>query len=679
MILASSVVEVRGEEAVLFSDTRADQEGSPPAAAVPLPQNYLAMPESERNYSESAYAAVGSYFGTVLNAGSPRSALIAEKTLTDIYQHQLDNGIQNFTTLASLLIARSVLAIDAGNPQEAVRLATLSRRSAPFFPQSHWALARAYWAENKFRPFRAVREWVKGWCVGIRNFPTMVVLICNLLVLTLIAFSFAVFVFALIIVGKNYRLFAYDIGGMISVQRSLLIEHVWAVSVLVFPLLIGFGPMLTALFWLMVFSWYLTKREKQVVLTIFLLLLVLPWSFRNGASLMLAPKPGITTALHRANYEDWLGDTESRLESWLINRSQDRDVIFSLGLLNKKQQNYNDAERYYTRLLALNPGHGPTLNNVSNVYLGKGRLKKAEETYQKAIKADCQVASFHYNLYRTYLELYKFLKAQQEQELGIARSLDPELMDYQERIFHHGVVNRVVIDETLPFSAFWKMALVPSEDRERLAESLWNVVLAPLPLRYGLVTFIILSAGISFLFFRGSASRISVRCDKCGRPLSRMHSASMDVPNLCANCVTLFVKFKRVDLATKVKKERQIIHYERMQKAVWTALTYGLPGGGLIWTGAPWLGFGCLLLLFMFVGKMFFWYGVFPDPYVLKDSFSWTRVIIFGACFVALYAASIKLSCWQRAAIPDSIQKYRALRGKDDEETMLEKSEPMST
>lgn len=588
-------------------------------------------------------------------------------TLDAVYQYQLNSGIHDYSTFAAFLMFHAQRALERDDPCEAIRLAIAAQRAAPSFPQPYWTLARSYWGESKVRVLRVIREWARGWVIGLGNFRIVVFLLSKLFFLIHLAFFLSTITLALLILCKNYRLFAYDVGGIIFGQRSSFVGNLWAVTLIIFPLLVGIGPVLAALYWLILFAVYLTKREKQVIWTIFLLLLLLPLSFRSQASIINAQQEGILNALYRANCEDWLDDTESRLTAWLVDHPQDKDVLFSLGLLKKRQGQYNEAEAYYSTILAAEPKNTRVINNLANVYHGKGRLKKAEELYQQAIGITREVGSLHYNLYRTYLELYKFLKVQQERELELARGFDAKHIDYQESIFRYGVVNRMVIDETLSFKEFWEKTFAYSNDREKLAASLWNPFLRPLPLKYGIFVFIALCFIVSFIFFQSSQRRFSVGCDKCGRPLSRVRAAhSVDIPNLCANCVSLFVDCRRVDQKTKQKKEKQVVRYEKRQNIIWTALTYGLPGGGLLWTGSPWSGTLCLFIFYAFIGKAVFWQGFIEDPLIIKASLSYAQIFLFGLIFVLFYVASVRLGQRRRSLIPDCIQTYRALRGKEE-------------
>ena len=130
--------------------------------------------------------------------------------------------------------------------------------------------------------------------------------------------------------------------------------------------------------------------------------------------------------LYNANYEDWSQETEKKLETYLKTHPRDFEVVFTLGLIKKRWGSLEEAKRYYTTLLESNPSSGVAINNLSNVFFAQGRLEQSEAAYKRAIIITNNKASFHYNLYRAYLELYKFLEARKREELVIARRLDPQ-------------------------------------------------------------------------------------------------------------------------------------------------------------------------------------------------------------------------------------------------------------
>ena len=570
----------------------------------------------------------------------PGQIKLGNNTLDLIYQFQLNSGIKNFTTFASFLIIKSQQAIESGESKEAVRLAGAAKKMAPNFPQPYWALARAYWAESKINFYKVAKECLKGFFITFKNFRSFLLFFSNIYFIFFLAFFLTLILFALILLAKYFSLLTYDIAEFLSVREThTVLGYIWAGTIVLFPIVLGLGPILIACYWLIILTVYVTKKEKQVIWVIFLICILLPWGFGNAASMILACQPGIVTFLHRANNEDWSPEIEKRLESWSEEHPQDKSVLFTLGLVKKREGEYAQAETYYKNLLKISPSAEKVIGNLANVYMAKGLFEKARETYEKAIEINERVASFHYNLYRTYLELYKFLEARKKQELLIARKLNPELIEHQEKIFNPTINNRLVIDETLTFKQFWDKTFLRSKEREIVASFLWAPFFRGVSYKYGIFIFILLFLLISFLFFKNIQKGFSARCNQCGQAIKRKirHKQLTKFPDICPHCVSIFVEKKKIDHKIKDKKLNQVERHQKRQNIIWKLTTYTLPGGGHLWVGFPGLAALYLFIFFCFILKVVFWNGILRDPLSLYVSGSLTKTILFGLLFLGFY------------------------------------------
>ena len=71
---------------------------------------------------------------------------------------------------------------------------------------------------------------------------------------------------------------------------------------------------------------------------------------------------------------------------------------FDLAVQNHQNNNLQDAQNYYQKVLALDPNYVPALNNLGNILLELGEHQKAKECYEKAIEIDPNYANAHNNL-----------------------------------------------------------------------------------------------------------------------------------------------------------------------------------------------------------------------------------------------------------------------------------------
>jgi len=64
------------------------------------------------------------------------------------------------------------------------------------------------------------------------------------------------------------------------------------------------------------------------------------------------------------------------------------DQTFNLAVQNHQNNNLQDAQNYYQKVLELDANHSQTLNNLGVIFQGLGEIEKAKECYEKAIKID---------------------------------------------------------------------------------------------------------------------------------------------------------------------------------------------------------------------------------------------------------------------------------------------------
>ncbi len=564
-----------------------------------------------------------------------------DTTLNSIHEYQLNNGIKNFTTVASFLVNESQKSIRRGEASEAIRLAKAAKNMAPDFPQPSWALAQAYGAENRFNFFWVMGEYLEADLIALKNFKTLILIACNSYFLFFFAFFLTIIAFSFVLLIKYFNLLAKDSGDFFSKKTDALPGYVWSFIIVSLPVILGIGPVLISCYWLVILALYASRKEIQAIFIIALLLVLSPLVFETAASMVLSNQDGLLDSLYNANYEDWSQETEKKLETYLKTHPRDLEVVFTLGLIKKRWGSLEEAKRYYTTLLESNPSSGVAINNLSNVFFAQGRLEQSEAAYKRAIIITNNKASFHYNLYRAYLELYKFLEARKREELAIARRLDPQLIDYHlKKIYTPATYNRIVIDEAMTFKEFWNRAFQDSEEKKMVVYSLWTLFFKGIPYSYGIFFFILLSLFIFILFFNQEVGKnLSTRCYHCGTPMKRRRLLSKEdkVFEFCSHCVGIYIQRVKCDINFKDRRIEEVEKHQKRQTSVWRFLTFGLPGSGQLWLGFTGTGILYVFIFFCFIIKIFFWNGFVKDPFLLNYSGSFLKIVFFVFLFILFY------------------------------------------
>jgi len=227
----------------------------------------------------------------------PGHIKLDDTTLNSIHEYQLNNGIKNFTTVACFLVNESQKLIRSGEASEAVRLAKAAKNMAPDFPQPFWALAQAYGAENRFKFFRVIGEYLAGDLIALKNFKASLLLATNTYFVFFFAFSLTIIAFACVLLIKYYSLVTKDCGDFFSKKTYPLPGFAWAGIIVAVPVILGVGPILIACYWLVILALYASKKEKQAIFIIALLLVLSPLAFETAASMALSNQEGLLDSL----------------------------------------------------------------------------------------------------------------------------------------------------------------------------------------------------------------------------------------------------------------------------------------------------------------------------------------------------------------------------------------------
>jgi tetratricopeptide (TPR) repeat protein len=136
--------------------------------------------------------------------------------------------------------------------------------------------------------------------------------------------------------------------------KGLVLSSV-KILVLFIPFFLRLDILWAFMFW-SIFLWgYVMKRERVILLIFLLLLVYLPFFLRSASSLLDGPHSEVILQMSQANQEDWDRTLEKKLEGWLSDHPYDADVLFTLGLMEKREGRYGQAEEWYKKSLQQSP------------------------------------------------------------------------------------------------------------------------------------------------------------------------------------------------------------------------------------------------------------------------------------------------------------------------------------
>ncbi len=566
---------------------------------------------------------------------------LGKDELDAIYQAQLDHGIRNIPLLSLLLVRESLRVLDQNDFKRAEFFCQYAKKFAPDFPSAHFAMGRIYYSRSKTLLTLVLREYLKGVHAILRNFRVLffkslntIYLISGALLLTFVAFT-------LFVALKYLSLYVYDVKREFDLAPPKFLVSFVKVFAFVVPVLFHLNLLWSLLYWAILMWGYLARRERQMIAVFLLLLVYIPWSLNEATDFLEKPDSMVLMTLHEANEANWIDGTEKRLNKWSQQNPEDADVLFTLGLLHKREGNYKEAERYYKQTLEKDPNWAECISNLGNVYLGTRGLEEAVSQYERAISLSPRKASFYFNLHRAFSTDSILSSEKVGQALETANKLDPGLVAFYTQIYSDNL-NRSVIDNTIGAGRLWKRALRSFEGRYVLPEGFVKPWMKKIPARYGSIYPVFFLVLMLLFWFICSKRDFSKRCPLCGTPSVKFFRRKIEGDMVCFGCNRLFVKKESIDPKMKEKKMRQARHFEKRRAIIRGVLTLIVPGGGHLWKDQPIKGTLFVFVSFL-VGLMFFyWNGIVQDPISLGDSIGFWNRLVFVVFFVLYYLGVLR-------------------------------------
>ncbi len=331
-----------------------------------------------------------------------KSTPLSQKELDQFYQLKLDRGIRNLPILSFLLIRESEQARGKGDADQAVRMAITSTKFSPDLPQPYFELARALWHQNPFQLHKILPEVLKGEMVQFQYYSSSLKLFYNMFYILSNAILMTFIIFGIVVMIKYFPLYFYDIRKNMTQEISRLLINSLKIFFLFIPFFFRLDMLWALFFWSVLLWGYVSKREKQFVLVFLIVLVYLPFFLRSSSSFLDGTSSDIILEMNQTNHENWGRATEEKLRAWLVAHPDDPEVLFSLGLVEKRQGHYPAAEEFYRRAIQQDPQFSEAFSNLGNVYLAQKQTSLAIASYQQATDLNPNQGAYYYNLYRAY-------------------------------------------------------------------------------------------------------------------------------------------------------------------------------------------------------------------------------------------------------------------------------------
>jgi len=564
---------------------------------------------------------------------------LSPKELDQLYQLKLDRGIKNLPILSLLLIRESEQARQKGDPDQAVGMALYSIKFSPDLSQPYFELARAYWHQNPLQLHKILSEALKGQGAQLRYYPSFLKLFYNMFYILSNAILMTFIIFGIVVMIKYFPLYFYDIRRNLTQEISKLLIYSLKIFSLFIPFFLHLDILWAILFWSVLLWGYVTKKERQFILFFLIVLVYLPFFLRSSSSFLNGHASDVILDMNQANYEGWDRSTEEKLRAWVSNHPDDSEVLFSLGLIGKRQGRYSQAEEFYRRAIQQDSKFSEAFSNLGNIYLAQKQTDLAIASYQQAIDLNPNRGAYYYNLYRAYSQ-ETFLSAKIDKAFQKARQLDPDLVDYYSSI-DSPHINRLVVDEVMTPQRLWDRFLTQFIGREGFLFRLFKAWFEKIPSR---ITFLVPILFLGFLIGMsryGRTKKFLTRCPMCGSPTYRFYLGTSDQEFICFNCYRIFIQKEKLHPKIAEKKSLQVRHFQKQNHFVGRFLSFFFVGFGYLWREHLFKGLFFLFLFFIFILRFVYWNGLIVSSVAQPYPTLW-RGIFWGGLFIFFYLLSIR-------------------------------------
>lgn len=557
--------------------------------------------------------------------------------LDRLYQWKLNQGIRNYYPYAFTLMRESQILAPQERTATVLSLLHYAEKMAPDSPQV--VRAKAYWLWKEEFPsgkniWQAVRAWLKALSLSFTNLEEALPQLANFILLLFFSFTGVFLVFSFSLLFKYYSFCAHHWQHILGGESYSKISAIIPFLFFSIPFALGWGWMWLFIFWFLILVIYASRADRLLMLTFLLLLLLWPTGVRLYASFLVFFGGNGHLEMVRANDNVYEADLYTKILALAKEKGTEADWWHTRALLERRMEHYGEAEKSLLRYGELEPNSAAYYNNLGNIYVLTGRLDKAINFYQQAIKLSPAQAEIHYNLGQAYLLNLQLKEG--EMQFQQARQLAPQLISYYTSISSKNL-RRLVIDLPVKKLRLLKRITAPSPEREELAATIWDVFWGKIPLKYGEIALalVILAFILRQMFWGGD---ISIRrCTKCGRRICSRCVRSLVIGQQCAQCLHTFSSYSIGDPQIAQLKKAEVAKYQKRRYFLGRFLSRLLPGAGHIYLGHSGEGAFYLFLSFFLILKIIFWPGWIPRPWPGEVALDLSGMMIVTLMIIIFY------------------------------------------
>lgn len=519
----------------------------------------------------------------------------------DIYETRLNSGLRSTEAYSYQLMEKA-----REHRAESVQLLKEAVKTSPDLPPVYFALAKTRFSPSSTGVFESIEYVIDGISAYTRNFWYAFTLAGSLFFGIVFSFVVAIAIIVATRFPGDIRLFAHDLAEakyLLSLLALLIVISV------VSPLLFIAGM-------LILLGIYMKKLDRIVVYLFLAFLVFSPLLFRTTALFVHTLSSSPLKAIVEVNESK---DNTYALTALKMN--DDYPSLFSYALALKRERHYDEAVAVYQQLLQKRPDPKVYVN-LGNSYAGLKNMEEAHAAYLKALEIK-PLASAYYNLSQISRENLDFQKGDKYFKQALAVNRDA-VAGY--RSIYGRNPNRFVVDETLPFSELWGLALKNTGNASVFGAS----VLPPFFLSGAALLLIMLNFLLNTII-----KEKAYRCKRCSVILCPRCEHRLTWGSMCQACYASIIKLDELEVKERVSRLLSIYEHQKRRRNIMKILSFIMPGVPQIYAGEILPGFLFLwpflfFLILPFTNQVFTGGGIFFS----HSFFTWAAIFLAALIYI---------------------------------------------
>jgi tetratricopeptide (TPR) repeat protein len=379
--------------------------------------------------------------------------------------------------------------------------------------------------------------------------PDAAALLGNLYFFFLVSTILVFFLIGLCITIKYATYLLNDFKTLSDSNIPDIAIKLWFAMILSLPLFLYAGPLWFTIWWAIIFSGYINRAEKRLIIVLFALVIISGWISDIGGKL-------ITYTSTQADKEIFLVEEGletpndiANLSSWVNKYTMDSSPANALAISKIRIGEYDEAITLLTRCIASVPDNPIYYNTMGIVLTAQQKQKEAITAFENSSKLDPEEVVYYFNLSRAYLDIFNLFEA--DKQVEIMTGIDPR------------EANRLLSRNTYPMYVYKKTPLIdmftrqmhPSEEAAMASDELWRFAMGILKPAWAPLAGIIMLVCFMFLGYI-PRDNFTKKCSRCGNGFY-VGAATVRGYPICLQCTLI---------ETRSKKQPRLVVHHKLQE-----------------------------------------------------------------------------------------------------------------